>query len=118
MATVETSRRTTKLFMFVRRRRSLFSTLCRRKGKTLPVGCEVPVAVVYRVDLEGFGHQRDVELHAHRCVVGLARPHLIAIDHMPRGHLLDHVERFIERTEAELQAARRYAVLARQWLKR
>jgi hypothetical protein len=90
----------------------------RRKGEALPLGSEAPVAVVDRIDLERLGHQRDVELHAHRRVVRLAWLHLATIDHMPRGDVLDDRERLGERRKAELQATRGYAVLARERLKR
>src|SRR5471030_2960217 len=107
-ATVATSTRTTMPVMFVRRsgrRRSLFSTGRRRKSKALPIGREIPVAVVDRVDLERLGHQRNIELHAHRRVIRLTGLDLITIDHMPRRHVLDDSKRFVKRGETELQAS-------------
>src|SRR5476651_423267 len=118
-ATVVTSTRTTRPVMFVRRsgrRRSLFSTGRRRKSKTLPLGREIPVAVVHRVDLERLGHQGNVELHTHRRVIRLAGLDLVTIDHMPRRHMLDDSKRLLERGETQLQAARGDTIFACQRL--
>src|SRR5471030_402141 len=114
-ATVTTSTRTTMPVMFVRRsgrRRSLFSTGRRRKSETLPVGRKIPVAVFDRVDLERLGHQRNVELHAHRRVICLAGLDLVTIDHVPRRHVLDDSKRVLKRGETELQASRGDSVFA------
>ncbi|KAG0192347.1 hypothetical protein DFQ28_009447 [Apophysomyces sp. BC1034] len=81
--------------------------------EALPVGGQVPVAVVDRIDLERLGHQRGIELHAHRRRVGLVGLDLRALDHMPRCDMADYRQRIIQCRKAELQAAGRHAVLAR-----
>lgn len=84
----------------------------------LPVRPERPVAIVHRVDLERLRHQRRIELHPHRRRVGFAGTHLVTVDHVPRRDVPYHRERILQRREAELQAARRHAVLARERLER
>ncbi|CAM2147388.1 exported hypothetical protein [Paraburkholderia tropica] len=118
-ATVDTSSLTTKLLTLPPvARRTLFSTFGHREAKALPVGSEVPVAIVDRVDLERLGHERDIELHAHRGRVSLARMHLIALDHVPRRDVLDDGERVRQRRKAELETAARHAIFARERLER
>ncbi len=87
-----------------------------RVVEALPLGRQVPLARVHRVDLERFRQLREVEPHAQLGMVGFAAPHVAALEHTPATHLLDGLQRAHEAVERQLQPARGDAVLTRQRL--